>query len=449
MIHQFTFDGMNIVLDVNSGAVHVVDNLTADLLEEIIIAPGGKVEFPPGKEYQTEEVGEVKSEIEGLVREGLLFSPEPLPQGYHPVVQGITKALCLHLAHDCNLSCRYCFAGQGHFGGPRGLMSAEVGQVALDLLLSRSGPRRRVEVDFFGGEPLLNLEVLKKLVQYGRERALARGKEIKFTVTTNVLLLTPAVGDYLNREQLSAVLSLDGRPEVHNRMRPFPGGAGSYQQVLENAARFVESRGGADYYIRGTFTRHNLDFAADVLHLTGLGFDRVSLEPVVAGPEDDYSFREGDLPRLAAEYETLTRELLALYRRGSPLDYFHFNLDLDGGPCLAKRLTGCGAGYEYLAVTPEGDIYPCHQFVGRPSFNMGNVRTGLQGEQIAKQFQQAHVYNKDDCRSCWAKFLCSGGCHANAVSFNNSLVRPYRTGCILTRKRLECALYFKAALAGT
>ncbi|MEW5952436.1 MAG: thioether cross-link-forming SCIFF peptide maturase [Bacillota bacterium] len=445
MIHKFTFDGANIVLDVNSGAVHVFDDLAAGLLEELPITPEGRVEFPPGKAGRP---AEAQAEIEGLVREGLLFSPEPLPRGYHPADRGITKALCLHLAHDCNLRCRYCFAGQGHFGGPRGLMSVETGKKALDLLLSRSGPRRRVEVDFFGGEPLLNLGVLKELVRYGRDKAVALGKEIKFTVTTNALLLTPAVGDYLNREQLSAVLSLDGRPEIHDRMRPFPGGAGSYRQALENAARFVESRAGADYYVRGTFTRYNLDFAADVLHLAGLGFNRVSLEPVVAGPEDDYSFREEDLPRLLSEYEVLTRELLTLYRRGRPLDYFHFNIDLAGGPCLAKRLSGCGAGYEYLAVTPEGSIYPCHQFVGRPGFSMGNVRSGLQEGPIAQQFQQAHVYNKDDCRSCWAKFLCSGGCHANAVSFNNSLVQPYRTGCVITRKRLECALYLKAAVAG-
>ena len=448
MIHKFCFDGTNVVLDVNSGAVHVVDDMAMNLLDGVRVLPGGEVELAPAPDSEGTEVQEARAEIEELVREGLLFSPDPLFGGYQPEPHNVTKALCLHLAHDCNLRCRYCFAGQGDFGGPRGLMPLATGQQALDLLLARSGNRRQVEVDFFGGEPLLNLGVLKDLVDYGRKRAAALDKEIKFTVTTNALLLTPDVGDYLNREQLSVVLSMDGRPQVHDRMRPFPGGRGSYSQVMANIAGFVASRNGADYYIRGTFTRHNLDFAADVLHLAGAGFNRISLEPVVAGPEDDYSFREQDLPRLAREYELLTRELLRLHRQGQPLDYFHFNIDLKGGPCLAKRLTGCGAGYEYLAVTPEGDIYPCHQFVGRDSYRMGNVSTGFSGQEIGNQFQQTHVYNKEDCRICWAKFLCSGGCHANAIAFNGELNRPYWIGCLIARKRLECALYLKAALAG-
>lgn len=448
MIHMFSFDDTNIVLDVNSGAVHVVDELVLNLLKGVRVLPGGKVEITEAITVGKSEFKEVRAEIEGLVQEGLLFSPDPLPGGYQPGEKDITKALCLHLAHDCNLRCRYCFAGQGDFGGPRGLMPLTTGQQALDMLFARSGQRRQVEVDFFGGEPLLNLGVLRELVDYGRKQAAALGKEIKFTVTTNALLLTPAVGDYLNQEQLSVVLSLDGRPRVHDRMRPYPGGGGSYRQVLDHAARFVASRSGTDYYIRGTFTRHNLDFAADVLHLAGAGFDRISLEPVVAGQGEDYAFREQDLTRLAAEYETLTRELLALYRQGRPLDYFHFNIDLDGGPCLAKRMTGCGAGYEYLAVTPEGDIYPCHQFVGRGHYQMGNVAIGIEGRGIGEQFRQAHVYSKVDCRTCWAKFLCSGGCHANAVAFNGDLGQPYRIGCQITRKRLECALYLKAVLAG-
>lgn len=448
MIHKFNFNGTNMVLDVNSGAVHVVDELALGLLDRVRVLSGGEVELAPALAGQGAEFQDARSEIEELIREGLLFSPDPLPEGYQPEEQNVTKALCLHLAHDCNLSCRYCFAGQGHFGGPRGLMPLAIGQQALNLLLVRSGYRRQVEVDFFGGEPLLNLGVLQELVDYGRRRAADLGKEIKFTVTTNAVLLTPGVGDYLNREQLSVVLSLDGRPQVHDRMRPFPGGQGSYRQVLANIARFVASRNGADYYIRGTFTRHNLDFAADVLHLAGAGFSRISLEPVVAGPQDDYSFREQDLPRLAAEYELLTKELLRLHRQGRPLDYFHFNIELEGGPCLAKRLTGCGAGYDYLAITPEGDIYPCHQFVGQDNYRMGNVQTGLSGQRISNQFRQAHVYNKEDCRCCWAKFLCSGGCHANAIAFNSELNRPYQIGCLITRKRLECALYLKAALAG-
>lgn len=448
MLHKFEFDGVKIVLDVHSGAVHAVDNLVWDLLEDYGQIPGPGLVEKYRNSYNPQDILEALEEIMELERQGFLFSPDPY--GGECNLQGkyIVKALCLHLAHSCNLRCRYCFAGQGRFGGSDELMAEPVGKAAIDFLIARSGGRKHLEIDFFGGEPLLNFGVLRELVGYGRRRGKEAGKEFKFTVTTNALLLDDEITEYLNRENISVVLSLDGRREVHDAMRPTPGGRGSYDNVLNRIRSFVESRGGSNYYIRGTFTRHNLDFSADVLHLADLGFESLSVEPVVALPEEEYSIREEDIPELFRHYEQLTRELLRRKKDGSAFNFFHFNIDLDGGPCLPKRLSGCGAGHEYLAVAPSGDIYPCHQFVGKKDYLMGNVLTGEDRPDLADLFSGAHIYNKKGCAGCWAKFYCSGGCHANAEAQNGSILKPHSQGCRLVKKRLECAIYLKAVEAG-
>lgn len=444
MLHKFEFDGAKIVLDVHSGAVHEVDELAWLLLDEYKAMDGPELIGKFGAHHGAKEVKAAIAEIEQLEQEGLLFSPDPYEGIYAAPAGGITKALCLHLAHACNLRCRYCFAGQGRFGGDDELMPAEIGKAAIDFVIGKSGSRKNLNIDFFGGEPLMNFKVLKELVAYGRRRGSEEGKEIQFTVTTNTLLLNSEISSFLNQEGISAVLSLDGRREVQDKMRPLPCGGGSYEQVLERIKSFVDSRDGLNYIIRGTFTRCNLDFCADVLHMADLGYKYLSVEPVVATGEADYAISEEDLPVLFDQYEQLARELLRRREEGRPVDFFHFNIDLEGGPCLPKRLTGCGAGYEYLAVAPNGDLYPCHQFVGRPSFLLGNVRDGLVNGEIEAAFRKAHVYNMEECANCWAKFYCSGGCHANAELFNGSIYEPYRLGCALMKKRLECALYLKA-----
>lgn len=444
MIHKFIFDDFRFVLDVNSGALHLVDEVVWDLLEGYPLLQPEKLAARYAGVYSRQEVAEATEEIEQLVQEGLLFTGDPLGGSWEPPGHQIVKALCLHLAHTCNLKCRYCFAGQGAFGESRGLMPLAVGQQAIDFLLSASGPRRHVEVDFFGGEPLLNFSVLEHLVSYGREKASLLGKEIKYTVTTNAMLLNDRIGGYLNDNRVSVILSLDGRREVHDKLRVFPDGSGSYGIVLKNTSHFLNSYPNVDYFLRGTFTRYNLDFASDVLHMVDLGFPKVSVEPVVAFEGEDYALCEEDLPLVYAEYEHLTRELLARFHRGQKVDFYHFDIDLEGGPCLLKRLSGCGAGYEYLAVTYKGDLYPCHQFVGRPEYCMGDVYNGIVRDDLRDLFRHAHVYSKEGCSDCWAKFYCSGGCHANAHASNGSIHKPYQLACRLMQKRLECALYLQA-----
>ncbi|MFX4262989.1 thioether cross-link-forming SCIFF peptide maturase [Pelotomaculum propionicicum] len=448
MLHKFEFDGSRVVLDVHSGTVHVVDELVWDLLEDYRQIPGESLVKKYCQKYDIKDIEEALAEIKGLEKKGQLFSGDPCRDLYSPPVGFEVKSLCLHLAHSCNLRCRYCFAGQGRFGGDDELMPADTGKRALDFLIARSGSRRRLEVDFFGGEPLLNLSVLQELVDYGRERGHKSGKDFKFTLTTNAVLLDEKVTQYLNEQNISVVLSLDGRREVHDAMRPKPGGAGSYDIVMDRIKSFVNSRGGENYIIRGTYTRRNTDFCADVLHIADMGFEHLSVEPVVAPEEAEYSIRGEDLPCLFSQYEALTRELLRRRRNGNPFDFFHFNIDLDGGPCLPKRLTGCGAGHEYMAVAPNGDIYPCHQFVGREGFLLGNVYEQKINGALVSQFRTAHVYNKETCAGCWARFYCSGGCHANAEMSNGTILEPYSLGCELAKKRLECAIYLKVMEAG-
>ncbi|GAB6179212.1 thioether cross-link-forming SCIFF peptide maturase [Desulfotomaculum defluvii] len=448
MIHRYEFDGVKIVLDVHSGSVHVVDELVWDILGDYQLLTREELEQKLADKYSPSEIKQALEEVKSLVDEGFLFSTDPHQEGYQPRRDKVVKALCLHAAHDCNLRCKYCFAGEGKFGGPTGLLSEDIGRAAIDFLIQQSANRKHIEIDFFGGEPLLNFKVIKKLVPYGRERAKEAGKELKYTVTTNGVLLNQEVQQFLIENQMAAVLSLDGRPEVQNRMRPAPSGRGSYDKVVNAFKDYVQLQPPAGYYIRGTFTRHNLDFSQDVSHMAELGFKDVSVEPVVADYDADYAFKEEDIPVIMEEYENLTRQLLARINAGEPLNFFHFNIDLNGGPCLPKRLSGCGAGYEYLAVTPEGDLYPCHQFVGKPEFLLGNVKDGIHGQEIIEEFRQAHIYNKKECIDCWAKFYCSGGCHANAHAFNNDMLKPYQLGCLLAKKRFECAIYLKVKQSG-
>lgn len=437
MIHRFEFDGTKIVLDTPSGSVHVVDNLVWELIGALEEARQADLAG-----YSHEEIKEAQEELDKLTADGLMFSASsevPATFSDKPIV----KSLCLHIAHDCNLKCTYCFAGKGHFGGDKSMMSLEVGKKAIDFLLEQSGPRKHCEVDFFGGEPLMNFEVVKELVAYGRARSAEAGKEIKFTLTTNALLLSEEIQQYLNKEEISVVLSLDGRKEVHDSMRPLTGGTGSYDYILPKIKGFVDSRGNQNYYVRGTFTGKNLDFAADVLHMADLGFKELSVEPVVAPPTEEYAISENDLPFLIEQYGELTRAFLNRKKAGQPFNFFHFNLNLFKGPCLPKRLSGCGAGHEYLAVTPDGELFPCHQFVGRDQFKLGHVDTGIVNPELMLEFRQAHVENKTACRQCWAKYLCSGGCHANAEGANGNILEPYTIGCELEKRRLECAIYIQ------
>lgn len=449
MVHQYRNNGYNIVLDVNSGAVHVVDDLTYDLIpmyesksrEEIIAALSGQ--------YEAGDIAEAYEEVKALAEEKQLFTED----AYEAYIeefkkrQTVVKALCLHIAHDCNLACRYCFAEEGEYHGRRELMTYEVGKAALDYLIANSGSRRNLEVDFFGGEPLMNFQVVKELVAYGREQEKLHNKKFRFTLTTNGVLLNDEVMEFANREMSNVVLSIDGRKEVNDFMRPFRKGAGSYDLIVPKFQRFAESRNQTNYYVRGTFTHHNLDFSKDVLHLADLGFQQISVESVVAPDTEDYAIRESDLPGLYEEYDKLAVEMIKREQEGRGFHFFHFMIDLEGGPCVAKRLSGCGSGCEYLAVTPWGDLYPCHQFVGNEKFYMGNVYEGVKRTDIREEFHGSNVYAKEKCRDCFAKFYCSGGCAANSYNFHGDINNAYDIGCALQKKRIECAIMIKAALA--
>ncbi|MCI8859357.1 MAG: thioether cross-link-forming SCIFF peptide maturase [Lachnospiraceae bacterium] len=449
MVHQYKNNGYNIVLDVNSGAVHVVDDVAYDVIPLFETSTKEEIIDSLKERYPQAEITESYEEVKELAEQGSLFTKDQY-QGYMEQFQDrptVVKALCLHIAHDCNLACRYCFAEEGEYHGRRALMSFEVGKAALDFLIANSGSRRNLEVDFFGGEPLLNFDVVKRLVAYGREQEKLHDKKFRFTLTTNGVLLDDEVMEFANQEMANVVLSIDGRKEIHDKMRPFRKGAGSYELIVPKFQKLAESRNQDRYYVRGTFTHHNLDFSKDVLHLADLGFRQISVEPVVAQPEDDYALQEADVPKLLEEYDTLAAEMLKRHREGKDFNFFHFMIDLEGGPCVAKRLSGCGSGTEYLAVTPWGDFYPCHQFVGDEAFLMGNVTDGIQNKQLKNQFKRCNVYAKEKCRECFARFYCSGGCAANSYHFHGSITDVYDIGCELQKKRIECAIMLKAALA--
>ena len=361
----------------------------------------------------------------------------------------VVKALCLHIAHDCNLACQYCFAEEGEYHGRRALMSYEVGKKALDFLIANSGNREHLEVDFFGGEPLMNWDVVKQLVEYGRSLEKSNNKKFRFTLTTNGILLNDEILEFVNKEMGNIVLSIDGRKEINDKMRPFRGGQGSYDIIVPKFQKVAESRDQMNYYVRGTFTHNNLDFSKDVLHLADLGFKQISVEPVVAQPTDDYAIREEDLPILKEEYDKLAVEMIKRKKEGKAFNFFHFMIDLTGGPCVAKRLSGCGSGTEYLAVTPWGDLYPCHQFVGEEKFLLGNVFDGIKRTDICDEFRSCNVYTKKKCKDCFARFYCSGGCPANSYNFHGTIDDSYDLSCDMERKRVECAIMIKAALADT
>ena len=443
-IHKFIVNGEYILLDVNSGSVHVLDQVAYRILDVFDGANDAAIIAEFAAEFGETAVRETLEELHELMAAGQLFSPDAeIPPVF--AAKPIVKSLCLHIAHDCNLRCGYCFASTGSFGHDRGLMSPEVACRAVDFLLEHGGSRKHAEIDFFGGEPLLNMETVRAAVAHIRKREAETGKIFNLTLTTNAVLLSQENLDFLNQENIQLILSIDGRREVHDRMRPFAGGAGSYDKVLANMHKAVDSRQGANYYARGTYTAYNLDFAADVLALADEGFGRLSVEPVVA-KDAPYGLCEAQLPELFAQYDLLAAEYLRRHRDGNGFDFFHFNVDLENGPCLTKRLSGCGAGHEYYAVTPDGDLYPCHQFVGRDDFKVGTVFAGIDQPDLCDEFRQAHVLTKPECRRCWARFYCSGGCHANAEAFHGSIHQPYELGCELQKKRLECAIAVQIGL---
>lgn len=458
MIHQYKSNGYNIVLDVNSGSVHIVDELVYDILEmygthskeEITRILMEKYQKPEYAELLDEKISEdyideAFSEIETLKAENVLFT-EDIYRDYifdFKKRKTVVKALCLHIAHDCNLACKYCFAQEGEYKGHRALMSYEVGKKALDFLIANSGTRRNLEVDFFGGEPLMNFEVVKNLVAYGREQEKIHDKKFRFTLTTNGVLLDDSIMEFANKEMANVVLSIDGRKEIHDKMRPSRNGKGSYDIIVPKFRKLADSREQKNYYVRGTFTHFNKDFAADVIHMADLGFEQISVEPVVAPPEEEYAIREEDVENICKEYDKLANEMIHRREQGKCFNFFHFMIDLTGGPCVAKRLSGCGSGTEYLAVTPWGDLYPCHQFVGNEKFLLGNVDDGITNTKIQDEFKLCNVYAKEKCKDCFARFYCSGGCAANAFHFSGDINGSYDIGCDLQKKRIECAIMLK------
>lgn len=455
MIHAYKLNGYNIILDQNSGCVHSVDPVAYDMItmyqdhdkEEIRRFILEKYKDQP--DVTNADIDLCFEDIGALIADGRLFAEDTFEAVADQFKrrQGVLKAICLHVAHDCNLACKYCFAGKGEYDGQREIMSYEVGKQALDYLIANSPGRRNLEVDFFGGEPLLNWDVCKRLVAYGREQEKLHNKNFRFTLTTNGLLINDDVIDFSNREMGNVVLSLDGRKVTHDRLRVGRNGKGSYDLILDKFKRFADSRGQKDYYMRGTYTHFNTDFAADVLHMADLGFKELSIEPVVCDPKEDYALQESDLPVLLEQYEILAKEMLHRYRKGDGFTFYHYMIDLDGGPCIVKRVSGCGVGTEYMAVTPTGDLYPCHQFVGDTDFLLGNVYDGVTRPQVLEQFEHCNVYSHKECKDCFAKLYCSGGCAANAYHTTGSVNGVYDFGCQLHRKRIECAIMLKVAEA--
>lgn len=452
MIHKFTFKDQNIVMDIESGAVHIVSPLVFSLLDYydnygnfLQDAFRAQFENPFATINESpEEISEALSEINELIADGLLFTEQTTPADFSENRQPIIKSLCLHVSHDCNMACKYCFGGQGHFFGTPSLMSEEIGFLSIDFVLENSGDRKNLEVDFFGGEPLMNLDVVKNIVSYARKKEKEKNKNIRFTMTTNGMLLDDETIEYLDLEMDNVILSLDGRKEINDKMRTTINNKGTYDLIIDNFKRFAKKRK-KPFYIRGTFTKHNLDFTEDVKHLLNLGFNTISLEPVVADKAEDYALTFEHEQKILDEYEKLAGLFAERKKSGNEFTFFHFNIDFEQGPCLYKRLSGCGAGTEYLAISPEGDIYPCHQFVGIDEFNLGNLKKQNYNNHLFKLFNSAHVYNKEDCKTCFAKYYCSGGCHANAWQENGDILKPYKLGCSLLRKRLECSIGIAAS----
>lgn len=450
MLHKFSMNGINVLMDIYSGAVHAVDDVAYDIADLYPEMNADELAEKFADKYSREQIDEAVEELKELKDAGMLYTEDEY-EGVLEQVKNrapVVKALCLHVAHDCNLKCRYCFAEEGEYHGKRSLMSAEVGKKAIDFIIANSGKRRNLEVDFFGGEPLMNFDVVKEIVKYGREQEKLHDKNFRFTITTNGILLDDEKQKYINENMHNVVLSLDGRKEVNDYMRPRAGGQGSYDIIVPKFQKLAESRNQTDYYLRGTFTHNNLDFSKDVFHIADdLGFKQVSVEPVVAEATESYAITEDDLDTIFEEYEKLAEQLYIRHKTGEKdFNFFHFMVDLTGGPCIAKRLSGCGSGTEYLAVTPEGDLYPCHQFVGQEEYKIGSVYNGIENTAIREEFANCNVYTKPDCKKCWAKFYCSGGCMANACHYAGDIMGTYEIGCKLQRKRIECAIMIKAKL---
>lgn len=446
MIHQYKFGNLNIVLDICSGAVHAVDDAAYDMIASFETKDRDALLAELSEKYQDiekSELSECYDQLLELKNAGKLFTKdtfEPIAGDLKAKTAGVVKALCLHVAHTCNLNCSYCFASQGKYHGERALMSYEVGKQALDFLVSHSGTRRNLEVDFFGGEPLMNFDVVKRLVAYARSIEKEKGKNFRFTLTTNGVLVDKDVIDFANREMSNVVLSLDGRKEVHDRYRVDYSGKGSWDLIVPKFQEFVKARGGKNYYMRGTFTHQNPDFLEDIKTMLDLGFTELSMEPVVAAKGDPAALTEEDKEIVMHEYEELARLMLDRDKAGKPFTFYHYMIDLKGGPCIYKRISGCGSGTEYMAVTPTGDLYPCHQFVGEEKFKLGDIYSGVTNTDVQNEFASCNVYAREDCRDCWTKLYCSGGCAANAYHATGSVRGVYKDGCDLFRKRMECAI---------
>ncbi len=455
MVHQFKQNGYNIVLDTCSGSVHVVDEVAYDIIamfkekseDEIISEILKKYHNTP--DVNEAEIRECIGDIKELEENKKLFTPDVFENMAFEWKNNskVIKALCLHIAHTCNLNCSYCFASQGKYQGDRALMSFEVGKQAFDFLIANSGTRRNLEVDFFGGEPLMNWDVVKQLVAYARSIEKEHNKNFRFTLTTNGVLIDDDVIDFLNKEMDNVVLSLDGRKEVHDRFRVDYAGNGSYDKILPKFKKLVDARGGEKYYMRGTFTHHNVDFTNDIFHMADLGFTELSMEPVVCSPDDPSALTQEDLPKLFEQYEILANEMIKRKKEGRPFTFYHYMLDLTEGPCIYKRITGCGSGTEYMAVTPWGELFPCHQFVGDPKYSLGNIWDGVTNTAVQDEFRKCNAYARSDCADCWAKLFCSGGCAANAYHATGSIQGVYKYGCELFKKRIECAVMMKVAEA--
>ena len=456
MIHQYKLGGYNIVLDICSGSVHVVDDIAFDIIsmfeekekEEIISAMEEK--YLSLDEVDREDILDCFEQVEELKNSGKLFTPdtfEPMAPKLKAKTSGVIKALCMHIAHTCNLNCEYCFASQGKYHGERAVMSFEVGKRALDFLVENSGTRRNLEVDFFGGEPLMNFDVVKRLVEYARSIEKEKGKNFRFTLTTNGILIDDDVIEFCNKEMSNVVLSLDGRKEIHDRYRVDYAGNGSWERIVPKFQKLVEARGGKDYYMRGTFTHANPDFLEDIKVMLDLGFNELSMEPVVCAPDDPSALTEEDKSIVFDQYEKLAELMIERDKAGKPFTFYHYMIDLSGGPCIYKRISGCGSGTEYMAVTPWGDLYPCHQFVGDEKFLLGNIYDGVTNTEIQNEFECCNVYARPDCKDCWAKLYCSGGCAANAYHATGSVRGIYKYGCDLFRKRMECAIMVAVARA--
>ncbi|MBR2055034.1 MAG: thioether cross-link-forming SCIFF peptide maturase, partial [Clostridia bacterium] len=454
MIHQYKLGGMNIVLDVCSGAVHVVDDVAYDIIslfetetkENILSAMEEK--YRGKDDISADDIRECYDQVVFLKESGKLFAPdtfEPMAGKLKEKTAGVVKALCLHIAHTCNLNCAYCFASQGKYHGDRAIMSFEVGKRALDFLMENSGSRHNLEVDFFGGEPLMNFDVVKQLVAYARSVEKEKGKNFRFTLTTNGMLIDDDVIEFANKECSNVVLSLDGRKEIHDRYRVDYQGRGSWEQIVPKFQKLVKERGGKDYYMRGTFTHANPDFLKDIQVMLDLGFNELSMEPVVCAAGDPSELTEEDMPIVMEQYEKLAELMLQKDKEGKPFTFYHYMIDLTGGPCIYKRISGCGSGTEYMAVTPWGDLYPCHQFVGEEKFKLGDIWQGVTNTEIQGEFAACNVYARPECRTCWARLYCSGGCAANAYHATGSVTGVYKYGCELFKKRMECAIMVAAS----